>query len=75
MLRRRKRGRDIIAGVPSRFVAEMKLHERRGGGDPREKLKALRAAAASGRGAQNGRRRASSGTPAAVAGPASRDAA
>jgi len=42
-LRRRKRGREIVAGVPSRFIAEMKLHE--GGGakeDPRERLKKLR---------------------------------
>ena len=28
-LRRRKRGRSVIAGVPSRFIAEMKLHETR----------------------------------------------
>ena len=26
-LRRRKKGRDTVAGVPSRFIAEMKLHE------------------------------------------------
>ena len=26
-LKRRKRGREMVAGVPSRFVAEMKLHE------------------------------------------------
>jgi ATP-dependent DNA helicase Rep len=42
-LRRRKRGRETVAGVPSRFIAEMKLHE--GGGakeDPRERLKKLR---------------------------------
>ena len=42
-LRRRKRGREIVAGEPSRFIAEMKLHE--GGGakeDPRERLKKLR---------------------------------
>ncbi|MEP7057748.1 MAG: UvrD-helicase domain-containing protein, partial [Caldimonas sp.] len=26
-LRRRKRGRDTVQGVPSRFIAEMKLHE------------------------------------------------
>jgi ATP-dependent DNA helicase Rep len=44
-LRRRKKGRDTIQGVPSRFIAEMKLNE--GGGareDPRERLKKLRAA-------------------------------
>ncbi len=42
-LRRRKRGRDTVAGVPSRFIAEMKLHDDPGPKpDPREKLKALR---------------------------------
>ena len=46
LLRRRKRGREFIQGVPSRFVAEMKLHEVTASVDPREKLKALRAAAA-----------------------------
>ncbi len=46
MLRRRKRGRDTIQGVPSRFIAEMKLHENTVKEDPRDKLKALRAAAA-----------------------------
>jgi ATP-dependent DNA helicase Rep len=45
-LRRRKRGRNIIAGVPSRFIAEMKLDELAAKVDPRERLKALRAAAA-----------------------------
>ena len=45
-LRRRKRGRDTIQGLPSRFIGEMKLHEARAKEDPREKLKALRAAAA-----------------------------
>jgi ATP-dependent DNA helicase Rep len=43
-LRRRKKGRDTVIGVPSRFIAEMKL--RRGQGakeDPRERLKKLRA--------------------------------
>jgi len=45
-LRRRKRGRDTVQGVPSRFIAEMKLHEAAAKEDPREKLKALRAAAA-----------------------------
>ena len=34
-----------MAGVPSRFIAEMKLHESMVREDPREKLKALRAAA------------------------------
>ena len=45
-LRRRKRGRETVAGVPSRFVAEMKLGEGQPRVDPREKLKALREAAA-----------------------------
>ena len=45
-LARRKRGRESVAGVPSRFIAEMKLHETQTAVDPREKLKALRAAAA-----------------------------
>ena len=44
-LKRRKRGREIVAGVPSRFIAEMRLDEVTGKEDPREKLKALRAAA------------------------------
>jgi ATP-dependent DNA helicase Rep len=42
-LRRRKRGRDTVAGVASRFIAEMKLHEATTREDPRERLKALRA--------------------------------
>nr|WP_305778294.1 UvrD-helicase domain-containing protein [Piscinibacter sakaiensis] len=46
VLRRRKKGRDTVPGVPSRFVAEMKLHEAGAKLDPREKLKALREAAA-----------------------------
>jgi ATP-dependent DNA helicase Rep len=45
-LRRRKRGRETVAGVPSRFIAEMKLDEVTAKIDPREKLKALRAASA-----------------------------
>jgi ATP-dependent DNA helicase Rep len=44
-LRRRKRGRDFVQGIPSRFIAEMKLDEAGPKEDPREKLKALRAAA------------------------------
>ncbi len=44
-LRRRKRGRSIVAAQPSRFIAEMKLHEASAKQDPRERLKALRAAA------------------------------
>jgi ATP-dependent DNA helicase Rep len=42
-LRRRKRGRSVVAGVPSRFVAEMKLNEEVLKEDPRERLKKLRA--------------------------------
>jgi ATP-dependent DNA helicase Rep len=45
-LKRRKRGRDTIMGVPSRFIGEMKLDEVKAKEDPREKLRALRAAAA-----------------------------
>jgi ATP-dependent DNA helicase Rep len=46
VLRRRKRGREFIAGVPSRFIKEMKLDEIVAKQDPRDKLKALREAAA-----------------------------
>jgi len=42
-LRKRKKGRDLIAGVPSRFIAEMALDKATVKEDPREKLKALRA--------------------------------
>jgi ATP-dependent DNA helicase Rep len=42
-LRRRKRGRETVAGVPSRFILEMKLHESTNKEDPRERLKKLRA--------------------------------
>ena len=42
-LRRRKKGRDTVAGVPSRFIAEMKLDEGGAKEDPREWLKRLRA--------------------------------
>ena len=42
-LRRRKKGRDTIAGIPSRFIAEMALEKATIKEDPREKLKALRA--------------------------------
>jgi ATP-dependent DNA helicase Rep len=41
-LRRRKRGRETVAGVPSRFVAEMKLGESRPGVDPKDRLRQLR---------------------------------
>jgi ATP-dependent DNA helicase Rep len=42
-LRRRKKGRDTVAAVPSRFIAEMKLDEAVVKDDPRERLKKLRA--------------------------------
>ncbi len=42
-LRRRKRGRETVAGLPSRFIAEMKLDERQAKEDPREKLRRIRA--------------------------------
>lgn len=45
-LRRRKRGRETVAGIPSRFIAEMKLHEASNREDPRERLKRLREALA-----------------------------
>ncbi len=42
-LRRRKKGRDMIAGTPSRFIAEMGLDKATVREDPREKMRALRA--------------------------------
>ncbi len=42
-VKRRKKGREIVAGVPSRFIAEMALNQATVKEDPREKLKALRA--------------------------------
>ncbi len=44
-LRRRKRGRETVQGIPSRFIGEMKLDEVVAKIDPREKLKLLREAA------------------------------
>jgi len=41
-LKRRKRGRETVAGVPSRFIAEMKLDEHVAREDPRERLRKLR---------------------------------
>jgi ATP-dependent DNA helicase Rep len=41
-LRRRKKGRDTVQGIPSRFIAEMKLHEGGAKEDPKERLKRLR---------------------------------
>jgi ATP-dependent DNA helicase Rep len=45
-LRRRKKGRETVAGIPSRFIEEMKLQEQVAKGDPRERLKKLREALA-----------------------------
>jgi ATP-dependent DNA helicase Rep len=42
-LRRRKKGRETVAGIPSRFILEMKLNESTSKEDPRERLKRLRA--------------------------------
>jgi ATP-dependent DNA helicase Rep len=41
-LRRRQRARETVAGVPSRFIAEMKLGEGVAKVDPRERLRQLR---------------------------------
>ena len=41
--RRRKKGREIVAAQPSRFIPEMALDKTTVREDPREKLKALRA--------------------------------
>jgi ATP-dependent DNA helicase Rep len=41
-LRRRKRGRETVAGVPSRFIAEMKLGEHLPRENPRDALRRLR---------------------------------
>ena len=43
-LRRRKKNRETVMGIPSRFISEMKLHEGGVKEDPREKLKRLREA-------------------------------
>jgi ATP-dependent DNA helicase Rep len=42
-VKRRKKGREIVLGVPSRFIAEMALDPSTVKEDPREKLRALRA--------------------------------
>ena len=41
--RKRKKGREMIAGTPSRFIAEMGLDKTTVKEDPREKIRALRA--------------------------------
>jgi ATP-dependent DNA helicase Rep len=42
-LKRRKRGRETVPALPSRFIAEMKLDEAVAREDPRERLKRVRA--------------------------------
>lgn len=41
--RKRKKGREMVAAQPSRFIAEMALDQATTKEDPREKLRALRA--------------------------------
>ena len=41
-LHRRPQGRNPVVGIPSRFLAEMKLNEGSTREDPREKLKRMR---------------------------------
>ena len=41
-LKRRKRGRETVAALPSRFIAEMRLDEAAGREDPRARLRRLR---------------------------------
>jgi ATP-dependent DNA helicase Rep len=41
--RKRKKGRDLIAAQPSRFIAEMALDQNTVKADPRARLRALRA--------------------------------
>ena len=41
--KKRKKGREMVAAQPSRFIAEMALDQGTVKEDPREKLKALRA--------------------------------
>jgi ATP-dependent DNA helicase Rep len=41
--KKRKKGREMVACQPSRFIAEMALDQKTAREDPREKLKALRA--------------------------------
>jgi ATP-dependent DNA helicase Rep len=42
-LKRRKKGRESVPGLPSRFIQEMALDQNTVKEDPREKLRALRA--------------------------------
>ena len=41
--KRRKKGREMVNAMPSRFIAEMSLEQATTREDPREKLRALRA--------------------------------
>ena len=41
--RKKKKGRELVAAQPSRFIAEMALDQQTAREDPREKLRALRA--------------------------------
>ncbi|MBP6305771.1 MAG: ATP-dependent DNA helicase Rep, partial [Giesbergeria sp.] len=41
--KKRKKGREMVAAQPSRFIAEMALDKTTAREDPRAKLKALRA--------------------------------
>ncbi len=50
--KKRKKGREMVACQPSRFIAEMKLDARTAREDPREKLRQLRAEFAARAGAQ-----------------------
>ncbi|RYF82960.1 MAG: ATP-dependent DNA helicase Rep, partial [Comamonadaceae bacterium] len=42
-VKRRKKGREMVRALPSRFIAEMALDQSTAREDPREKIKALRA--------------------------------
>ncbi|AEG91480.1 Candidate ATP-dependent DNA helicase [Ramlibacter tataouinensis TTB310] len=59
--KKRKKGREMVAAQPSRFIAEMALDKTTAREDPREKLKALRAEFA--RKAQDSAAQAAAGTP------------
>jgi ATP-dependent DNA helicase Rep len=61
--KRRKKGREIVQGIPSRFIAEMALDKATVKEDPREKLKALRAEFAKKSAASAAAAAAATGTP------------
>jgi ATP-dependent DNA helicase Rep len=42
-VRRRKKGREMVPGIPSRFIKEMKLDEVGLKEDPKDRLKRIRA--------------------------------